>query len=138
MNIKLKKSIAISMIVGLGIQLSACGTILNPERKGQSAGQLDTSIVALDAIGLLFFLVPGIIAFAVDFNNGTIYLPGGSASINTGEVNIVHIEGDVTNEKIENAIFEQTGDTISLSNSHVQSIEKMTTLVALKNEVRFL
>jgi len=54
-----------------------CGTILYPERRGQPAGLLDWKIVALDAIGLLFFFVPGVIAFAVDFNNGTIYLPPG-------------------------------------------------------------
>lgn len=52
-----------------------CGTVLHPERRGQSAGPLDWKVVALDAIGLLFFFVPGVIAFAVDFNNGTIYLP---------------------------------------------------------------
>jgi len=52
-----------------------CGTILYPARKGQPAGRLDWGVVALDAIGLLFFFIPGVIAFAVDFNNGTIYLP---------------------------------------------------------------
>lgn len=52
-----------------------CGTVLHPERRGQAAGPLDWKIVALDAVGLLFFFVPGVIAFAVDFNNGTIYLP---------------------------------------------------------------
>ncbi len=52
-----------------------CGTVLHPERRGQPAGPLDWKIVALDAIGLVLFFVPGVIAFAVDFNNGTIYLP---------------------------------------------------------------
>jgi hypothetical protein len=31
--------------------------------------------VVLNAIGLLFFFIPGIIAFAVDFSTGAIYLP---------------------------------------------------------------
>ena len=52
-----------------------CGTILHPERRGQAAGPLDWKIVALDGIGLLLFFVPGVIAFAVDFSNGSIYLP---------------------------------------------------------------
>jgi hypothetical protein len=55
--------------------LTGCGTIMYPERRGQSAGPLDWKIVGLDALGLLFFFVPGVIAFAVDFNNGTIYMP---------------------------------------------------------------
>ena len=55
--------------------LTGCGTILYPERRGQPAGPLDWKIVGLNSIGLLFFFVPGVIAFAVDFINGTIYLP---------------------------------------------------------------
>lgn len=55
--------------------VSGCGTILHPERKGQPAGPIDWKIAALDGLGLLFFFIPGVIAFAVDFNNGTIYLP---------------------------------------------------------------
>ena len=54
---------------------AGCGTILHPERRGQPAGPLDWRIAGLDALGLLLFFVPGVIAFAVDFNNGTIYLP---------------------------------------------------------------
>lgn len=55
-----------------------CGTLLYPERQGQPQGRLDPSVLILDGIGLLFFVVPGLIAFAVDFSNGTIYLPGGA------------------------------------------------------------
>ena len=138
MNTTLKKSIAISVVAGFVIQLAACGTIIHPERKGQKAGQLDTSIVVLDAIGLLFFFVPGVIAFAVDFNNGTIYLPGGSASINSEEINVVNIEGDVTNETIERVILEQTGENVRLSESIVLPSEKIVTFSALKSEIRFL
>lgn len=55
---------------------SGCGTILFPERIGQPrGGPLDWKVVALDTIGLVLFLVPGIIAFIVDFHNGTIFLP---------------------------------------------------------------
>lgn len=54
---------------------SGCGTLLYPERRGQPAGRLDWGVVLLDGIGLLLFFVPGLIAFAVDFATGTIYLP---------------------------------------------------------------
>jgi hypothetical protein len=60
----------------LGITGTAgCGTILYPERRGQPAGRLDWGVVALDGVGLLLFFVPGVIAFAVDFATGSIYLP---------------------------------------------------------------
>ena len=58
------------------LQLASCGTIMYPERKGQKDGRLDIGVVLLDGIGLLFFIIPGVIAYAVDFTNGTIYLPG--------------------------------------------------------------
>ncbi len=64
----------------LATSLTGCGTLLYPERKGQGrGGRLDPSILILDGIGLLLFLIPGIIAFAVDFGNDTIYLPRGHA-----------------------------------------------------------
>lgn len=54
---------------------TGCGTILHPERRGQPSGRLDWGVVLLDGLGLLFFFIPGLIAFAVDFSTGAIYLP---------------------------------------------------------------
>ena len=70
---------SLSLFGLLEISAVGCGTILYPARRGQPAGQLDWGVVALDAVGLLFFFIPGVIAFAVDFNNGTIYLPSGGS-----------------------------------------------------------
>ena len=72
--------ISITLLGLLQVSTVGCGTILYPARRGQPAGQLDWGVVALDAVGLLFFFVPGVIAFAVDFNNGTIYLPSEGVS----------------------------------------------------------
>jgi len=54
---------------------AGCGTIFYPERRGQPSGRLDWGVVLLDGIGLLLFFVPGVVAFAVDFASGAIYLP---------------------------------------------------------------
>ena len=66
----------------LGVNLSGCGLLLYPERRGQPLGRLDWTVVALDTVGLCFFFVPGLIAFAVDFATGTIFLPGGEVAAN--------------------------------------------------------
>lgn len=55
--------------------VTGCGTLLHPERRGQRTGDLDWKIVALDGLGLMLFFVPGVIAFAVDFATGAIFLP---------------------------------------------------------------
>jgi hypothetical protein len=58
--------------------LSSCGTFIYPERVNQKGhGNLDPAVVILDGIGLIFFIIPGLIAFAVDFGTHAIYFPEG-------------------------------------------------------------
>ena len=68
----------VKALVGIGLvaHLTACGTLLYPERKGQTDGRIDPGVAAMNGVGLLLFIIPGLVAFAVDFHNGTIYLPG--------------------------------------------------------------
>jgi hypothetical protein len=72
----------ISMLTVLFIMLwtTSCGTMIYPERRGQSAGKIDVGVAVLNGIGLLVFLVPGVIGFAVDFTTGAIYLPPSSSA----------------------------------------------------------
>ena len=65
------------LAVALTTQLSACGSLFFPDRRGQIEGQVDFLVVGLDAIGLLFYVIPGVVAYAVDFTTGAIYLPPG-------------------------------------------------------------
>jgi hypothetical protein len=55
---------------------TGCGTLMHPERRGQRhSNQIDWKVVALNGLGLILFFIPGVIAFAVDFYTGAIYLP---------------------------------------------------------------
>ncbi len=74
---------ATSVIVGLALifSLCSCGYFLYPERRGQTEGRVDPAIMVVDCVLLVFFLVPGVIALAVDFSSGAIYLPKGSAGL---------------------------------------------------------
>ena len=138
MKIILKKLTALTFGIGLIMQLAACGTILHPERKGQVSGRLDPSIVVLDAIGLLFFVVPGVIAFAVDFSNGTIYLPNSSAPLTGEEIKTVKMESDITNDDIERTVLKETGIEISVSSAEVHSSKSLMQLNPMQSGVRFL
>jgi hypothetical protein len=97
-------------------QLIGCGTILYPERKGQKGGRIDPGVAILDAVGLLFFVIPGVIAFAVDFSNGTIYLPGTSqSSLDTEGVRQVRFDPEhASMAHIEKIIKEETGYDVKL------------------------
>src|SRR3989339_1610058 len=102
-------------ICALSFQIVACGTILYPERKGQRDGRLDIGVVLLDGIGLLFFIIPGVIAYAVDFSNGTIYLPGTStgtkkASLELRDLRAVRFDAKhYTPDSLRDIIRKETG-----------------------------
>jgi len=99
---------------------SSCGTILYPERRGQAAGRLDAGVAVLDGIGLLLFIVPGVIAFAVDFATGAIYLPAGHsradldpADLQNARVIQTH-RTSLTLYEIEALVEQQIGQDIEL------------------------
>ena len=117
--ITIKSSVSLALVAALAIQTAGCGTILHPERRGQKGGRLDAGIVVLDAIGLLFFIIPGVIAFAVDFSNGTIYLPGG------GRGALSEVQFDKTGDSkatVEAIILARTGYAVKLGQADMQVV----------------
>ena len=129
---KLKETLYVLVCAVLIIQLAGCGTLMYPERRGQRAGRIDAGVAVLDGIGLLFFIIPGVIAYAVDFSNGTIYLPGTSRS-SLDLKNIKQVKFDskhYTNATIEKIIKEETGYEVKLNKdnmkiSRLESIDEM-------------
>lgn len=108
------------------IALSGCGTILYPERKGQPAGCIDWKVAALDGLGLLFFFIPGVIAFAVDFNNGTIYLPPGECAERRARkerrLTAKRLpQGKLSRPGVEAAVAEYTGRKIQLETDRYET-----------------
>ncbi len=112
------------LIFFLIIQMSACGILLYPERQGQKRGTIDAGVAVLDAVGLLFFIVPGVIAFAVDFATGAIYLPPGQSKTKlfAGKFTpVVQLDlKDLNAVNIEAVIAGHTGYRISLKNPNLE------------------
>ncbi|RUO80926.1 hypothetical protein CWI84_02070 [Idiomarina tyrosinivorans] len=105
--------------------LAACGTILYPERKGQIDGRIDPSVAVLDGLGLLFYLIPGVIAFAVDFNNGTIYLPD-TANVEGDDdgVRVVKSDEPLSMDNLAEKVEQATGEKVDLSKAQVSRTAK--------------
>ncbi|WP_110969023.1 polyribonucleotide nucleotidyltransferase [Pseudomonas huaxiensis] len=106
-----------ALIAALLTQLTACGTLFYPDRRGQIEGKIDPVIVALDAVGILFYVIPGLIAFGIDFASGAIYLPGGStAQISPEKLNeAIGADGKVDNTRLQAIIESELGQRLPLN-----------------------
>ena len=117
------KGISLFLVLATLLISTSCGTVIYPERRGQAAGRVDAAVAALDAVGLLFFLVPGVIAFAVDFATGAIYLPPGASGYGIqlptsgleGSQTLRARKESLTRHDIENLIQKKTGVKIDLT-----------------------
>ena len=115
----LKKVLKSVLIVIVAVQVIGCGTLLHPERRGQTSGNIDPRVAMLDGIGLIFFIVPGIVAFAVDFSTGAIYAPSKknkSASKDLEEIKVVYTDPhDLSKQTVEKILAEQMGHSVHLN-----------------------
>lgn len=117
-----RKAIIALTLFAVVCQSVGCGTILHPERQGRPhSGRIDPSIVLLDGLGLLLFFVPGVIAFAVDFATGAIYLPPdyygqtNADPFDPSQCDVIHVPpAELTQEKLETVLAERTGHSVKL------------------------
>lgn len=120
---RLKPLAAILLTTAMTTQLAACGTIFYPERRGQITGEIDSGVAILNAIGLLFYLVPGIVAFAVDFATGAIYLPDSRYTLAPERLNdALDAQGRVDTLKLKAILKQDLG--LDLPLEHARQISQ--------------
>ncbi len=140
------KYLSIVMAVVLAVCISACGTIIYPERVGQPKGRIDPGVVIMDGLCLLIVVVPGLVAFIVDFATGAIYLPGGTFGQNDSkDVALAQIavigpqkKGEPNLDQIAAALSDHTGKPINLHSVDVsiKMVEGPTSLETATNTLR--
>ncbi len=120
---KLMKALSVFVCAIFVIQATGCGTLMYPERRGQRGSHIDVGVAVLDGIGLFFFIIPGVIAYVVDFSNGTIYLPGGRLSSSMDIKNLKQVKFDPKNTTLvalERIIKDQTGCVVRFDQSDMR------------------
>ncbi|KAF0867010.1 polyribonucleotide nucleotidyltransferase [Pseudomonas sp. LD120] len=119
------------LVTTLLSQLTACGSIFFPDRRGQIDGKIDPVVVALNAVGLLFYVIPGLIAFGVDFATGAIYLePGKTAQIAPEKLQqAIGADGKVDNRKLQAILESELGGRFPLDDprliQHKGSVQQL-------------
>ena len=97
------------------LSTSACGTLFYPERHGQRTGRVDPAVVLFDGALLLLFVIPGVVAYGIDFHTGAIYLPAG------GKVSVLQISPrELDARHIEAALRAHTGLSLRLDDPRLE------------------
>jgi hypothetical protein len=103
---------------------TGCGTIFYPDRRGQPATRIDWVVVTMDGLLLLCFVVPGLVAFVVDFSTGAIYLPLATETADAGKGKYKKLEvpkNQLTEEGIASAVSGHLGKPVSLKPNTYQT-----------------
>lgn len=116
--------------VALFTQLTACGTLFYPDRRGQIDGRIDPVIAGLNAVGILFYVIPGLIAFGIDFATGAIYLPDEEYSVAPERLReAIGADGQVDPARLKAIIEADTGRSLPLDDPrlihHNGSVEQL-------------
>lgn len=127
--IRCKKLLAATVVTCMLSNIAGCGVLLYPERQGQKGGHIDVQVALLNGIGLVFFLVPGLVAFAIDFHQGTIYLPNTYGALLENNEGFAHdhglhsikLEGAINAQTVERVVLEQAGVHIDLSAQNIRA-----------------
>lgn len=117
----LKNMLCLMLCAACVAQLTSCGTMMYPERRGQrpELARLDTTVIIMDGVLLFLFVLPGVIAYAVDFSTGCIYLPPGQLSDLSEiehplEVKVIQLDPDrITIDAINHTVQQHTGIAVS-------------------------
>jgi hypothetical protein len=134
MNRTVVNSLRLLICAAFTMQLIGCGTLMYPERRGQRGGSIDAGVAVLDGIGLLFGIIPGVIAYAVDFSNGTIYLPSRTRLGSLDFKNIKEVKFDPKHTSlasIERIIKDETGCEVRFGQDNIR-LTKLNSLDEMK------
>ena len=126
------KTRIIGSVVALSLvtQLTACGTLFFPDRRGQIEGKIDPVVAGLNAVGILFYVIPGLIAFGIDFATGAIYLPNNQYSLAPEKLqDAIGADGRVDNLKLKAILQRELGRDLPLDDprliQHSGKIEQL-------------
>lgn len=126
----MKKTISLVFMLTLLVNVTACGTLMYPERRGQTSGRIDPGVAILDGVGLLLFVIPGLIAYAVDFSTGAIYVPGGrrasaDGTFSTSDMRKINVDKDeLTEEKIHDVVAANLGEEVASAKAEIYRLDE--------------
>lgn len=100
------------LVASFAFIAAGCGTLFRGHRVGKTpSNRIDPTILILDCCGLLFGLIPGVVALVLDFGNNTIYFSAtevGGMPSNTENMTAIKVD-DMSEEAIAAALSKALG-----------------------------
>jgi len=94
MNIFRNRFLVVVALAAILLPASGCGTLMYPDRlHAKPSRQLDTRVVVLDCLWLFAWIIPGVVALAIDFSTGAAYFSEGEVEVSSGDTVSVNVYG---------------------------------------------
>ena len=117
----MKKAISYALAASFVFAAAGCGTLFRSDRIGKaSSNRIDPTILILDCCGLLFGLIPGVVALVLDFGNKTVYFSAtevGGMPSSTENMTALKVE-DMSEEAIAAALSRALGREVRYDQIH--------------------
>ncbi len=135
LNKRIVRIASVILFPAMVMQTASCGTLLYPERRHSDiqadpgGRRIDPAVAALDAVCLVFFVIPGLIAFGVDFATGAIYFTKEKEQCNATTPEkprkvVVHLVPDeMDRAALEQVISKEAGIAISFDDRRMHAFE---------------
>ena len=95
--------------------LALCCAAAAPLAPAWAEGKIDPVVAGLNAVGILFYVIPGLIAFGIDFATGAIYLPNNQYSLAPEKLqDAIGTDGRVDNLKLKAILQRELGRDLPL------------------------
>jgi hypothetical protein len=132
----ISKLVLTGVLITCLVNFASCGYFLYPERRGQRAGNIDVPILLLDCGLLVFFIIPGAVALAVDFTSGCIYTQRGGKSAELQVTRFANTDKPLSKPALEALIASKTGLILDLESA--KTIEISSNRVDVQKTLAYL
>ena len=120
----------ICLLAALLLGASGCGTLFYSHRIGRRMSKtIDNRVFYTDCALCLFGIIPGVVAFILDYDNGTIYYTQAELipdNFNEGSLSPDKMKkidgGSMTEEEIARLLSRATGRQIDLSQARIVTV----------------
>lgn len=123
LGIRVRSLLAAATLIAM---LPSCARIVHPERVGNRSGVVDVGPLVVDLLLFIPGLIPGVIAIAVDFGSGAIYVRNDVGELEDAGLRFALVSGGDGGHEIH--VFDDDGRVVARGDIDLAEVETGATL----------